>query len=1037
MPNLLQAVKLRPSVLDDSSKDDVLEINNLFKGQIDPERFFSESYFTDGINQLLTTAFGRFEGKDDHGIIKLTQNMGGGKTHSMITLGLLAKHPEYRERFLGANHFDGEVKVVGFSGRQVDTELGVWGEIAKQLGKEEEFKSYYNPQFKAPGNDAWVNMLKGQPTLILLDELPPYLVNAKSVSVGNSDLSVVTATALANLFNAIKDNELNNVMIVIADLAGSWSEGTDIIKEVLDNIRSELTRVSLNLTPVRNQSNELVEILKKKLFESLPAEDQIRATAESYKSVLNEAKQMGLTNVDPNVEYTRIVESYPFHPSFIDLYNRFKDNSGFQQTRGVIRLVRTMVKDIHDNKNEITLITPQDINLSNTRLLTEVEQLNGSLTPAIRHDIYTQDGTSVAQLNDKQTGGTVTQDMARLILVASLATTHGSLKGLNQSEITATLVHPGVDVQQIKPSLELLVSQAWYMAIDKDNRHFFQQNQNLNARLTELVGSYDDEAARKEAKKYLENELKPVRNDCYQSVQIFPGVDEINVESKKVTLIVTEPSTLTTDLSAELRDYWQQHPFKNRFLFLSGERQTWNNMISVFKELKGIDVIIEDMKDNRVSENDPQFKNAIDKRDKIYMNITSAVRETFTTVYFPRNDGSGDRLDRADINFQFANNSFNAEEQITSVLKDEMKFTEDIESVNFREKVEAKLFGPAQQEIQWGDLLGNAARNCSWSWHHPKALDALKSRAIAEGQWRDNGGFIEKGPFAKESTGVEILKRDYDRDSGETILKISPKYGDKVYVDTNENVSEASKLVENTEFFKVKNRTNYFLCVDSTGAHETGEVVRYNTPFVINHEFSNHGSGLQLTLKVNNEAELRYTTDSSDPRDNGGIYDSPISIPEGARYVRVVAHVGDDYGDIEELAVPQTDGTVEVGDHQPVAFTQSLQTSDNTQTYQLIEELEQGHTKAELTSIALKIGNDPDKFVVMSIGEGVEFTGEDVRKLIDQMRAVLSASKEDITVEIKTRKLNFASGVSFKQYASANNIDITKLNPNEIQQSQA
>gem|GEM_PF-5671963 len=295
----------------------------------------------------------------------------------------------------------------------------------------------------------------------------------------------------------------------------------------------------------------------------------------------------------------------------------------------------------------------------------------------------------------------------------------------------------------------------------------------------------------------------------------------------------------------------------------------------------------------------------------------------------------------------------------------------------------------------------------------------------------------KKGPFAKESTGVEILKRDYDRDSGETILKISPKYGDKVYVDTNENVSEASKLVENTEFFKVKNRTNYFLCVDSTGAHETGEVVRYNTPFVINHEFSNHGSGLQLTLKVNNEAELRYTTDSSDPRDNGGIYDSPISIPEGARYVRVVAHVGDDYGDIEELAVPQTDGTVEVGDHQPVAFTQSLQTSDNTQTYQLIEELEQGHTKAELTSIALKIGNDPDKFVVMSIGEGVEFTGEDVRKLIDQMRAVLSASKEDITVEIKTRKLNFASGVSFKQYASANNIDITKLNPNEIQQSQA
>ena len=214
--------------------------------------------------------------------------------------------------------------------------------------------------------------------------------------------------------------------------------------------------------------------------------------------------------------------------------------------------------------------------------------------------------------------------------------------------------------------------------------------------------------------------------------------------------------------------------------------------------------------------------------------------------------------------------------------------------------------------------------------------------------------------------------------------------------------------------------------------------MRYDTPFVINHEFSDHGNGLQLQLKVNSEAELRYTTDSSDPRDNGGIYDSlSVTIPNDVRYVRIVAHVGDDYGDIEELAVPQSDGVAEISDHQPVSFTHSLQTSDNTQTYQLIEELEQGNTKAELTSIALKIGNDPNKFVVMSIGEGVEFTGEDVRKLIDQMRAVLSASKEDITVEIKTRKLNFTNGISFKQYAGMNNINITKLNPNEIQQPKA
>lgn len=78
----------------------------------------------------------------------------------MITLGLLAKHPEHRKRFLGDNSFEGDVRVIGFTGRQTDTNLGIWGELAKQLGKEEDFKEYYNPQFAAPGSEAWITMLR-------------------------------------------------------------------------------------------------------------------------------------------------------------------------------------------------------------------------------------------------------------------------------------------------------------------------------------------------------------------------------------------------------------------------------------------------------------------------------------------------------------------------------------------------------------------------------------------------------------------------------------------------------------------------------------------------------------------------------------------------------------------------------------------------------------------------------------------------------------------------------------------------------------
>lgn len=39
---------------------------------------------------LLTEAFRRLERKTTQGVFKLTQSMGGGKTHNLLALGLLS-----------------------------------------------------------------------------------------------------------------------------------------------------------------------------------------------------------------------------------------------------------------------------------------------------------------------------------------------------------------------------------------------------------------------------------------------------------------------------------------------------------------------------------------------------------------------------------------------------------------------------------------------------------------------------------------------------------------------------------------------------------------------------------------------------------------------------------------------------------------------------------------------------------------------------------------------------------------------------------
>jgi len=198
MKSLFDLCEPRDSIFDASKRDTVLNLSHLISEKIDAKSFFDENYVTGGMAVLLKESFRRLQGKTDQAVFKLTQAMGGGKTHNLITLGLLAKHPAFRPQVL-AGLPDGkalpEVRVVAFSGRETDVPHGIWGEIANQVGKAEIFSEYYSP-LKAPGRTAWTKLLKGPPTLILLDELPPYLDNAKSISVGNSDLAKVTATAL-------------------------------------------------------------------------------------------------------------------------------------------------------------------------------------------------------------------------------------------------------------------------------------------------------------------------------------------------------------------------------------------------------------------------------------------------------------------------------------------------------------------------------------------------------------------------------------------------------------------------------------------------------------------------------------------------------------------------------------------------------------------------------------------------------------------------------------------------------------------------
>lgn len=432
-------------MFDAAKRDTVLNLVHLIDNKIDRKSFFEENFVTDGMRTLLLEAFRRLQKKSEQAVFKLTQAMGGGKTHNLITLGMLAKHPEFRSQVLRELPTATElpkIRVVAFSGRETDAPHGIWGEIARQIGKFDSLKDHYQP-LKAPGRKAWINLLTGEPTLILIDELPPYLDNARSVAIGNSDLAKVTATALSNLFEAVVENDLGNVCVALTDLVGTYAEASAQIQGVLEELQLEAQRHAMNLTPVQINTDEFYHILRKRLFKSLPKENEVGEVAQAYAKAVREARQMDITAQSPEQFGQLINSSYPFHPAIKDLYARFRENPGFQQTRALIRLMRIIASRLWKSgeAEKKYLISVHDLDLNDAETLSEIRQINPTLENAISHDIASQ-GQSVAEVMDTNLTGTDAQDACRLLFVASLPNVPNAVLGLSIPELVAYLCAP-------------------------------------------------------------------------------------------------------------------------------------------------------------------------------------------------------------------------------------------------------------------------------------------------------------------------------------------------------------------------------------------------------------------------------------------------------------------------------------------------------------------------------------------------------------------------------------------------------------------
>ena len=93
---VLEACELHPSALEFALSDQVEHLSDLLDDtEKNASDFFEKTYVTAGMARLIREGLQRLAGQSAQAVFELTQAMGGGKTHSMLALGILARNPQF------------------------------------------------------------------------------------------------------------------------------------------------------------------------------------------------------------------------------------------------------------------------------------------------------------------------------------------------------------------------------------------------------------------------------------------------------------------------------------------------------------------------------------------------------------------------------------------------------------------------------------------------------------------------------------------------------------------------------------------------------------------------------------------------------------------------------------------------------------------------------------------------------------------------------------------------------------------------------
>ena len=547
----------------------------------DPVEFFHRTYLTSSLKQLLDGAIQRLAGTGGDPVVQIQTNFGGGKTHAMLalyhlfsgtTISKLAGMDEIikdgtlsytaNRVVLVGNKISPGSPDVKPDGTKVRT---LWGELAWQLGYEaggmdearRAFERVQADDEKStnPGDALRELLDKYGPALILIDEWVAYarqLRDEGDLPAGSFETQFTFAQALSESAIAAK-----NCLVVVSLPASDASEQshpqTDDIevggtrgRAALARLHNVLGRVESSWRPA--SADESFEIVRRRLFQ--PITDVSNFTtrdnvARAFRDLYGANKQE-FPSECANADYEkRIVAAYPIHPEVFErLYADWSTLQNFQRTRGVLRLMASVIHNLWEKGDQSPLILPSNISLEDSRVQAELTHyLPENWVPVIESDIDGPNSTprkldgEIPNLGKHR----ACRRVARSIYLGSAPLPTAANKGVEDRRIKLGCTVPGESPAVFGDAIRRLAGAATYMY--QDGTRYWYSTQPTVAKLAESRADeymHNREEIHRETRNRLEKNLKN-RGD-FNRIHVFPVSGQDVQDDKDAGLVILDPS---------------------------------------------------------------------------------------------------------------------------------------------------------------------------------------------------------------------------------------------------------------------------------------------------------------------------------------------------------------------------------------------------------------------------------------------------------------------------------------------------------------